>query len=93
MVLLHISLVFLAADSQTMLVFLPGGHAAPDMALRLVHIQNNPRLGGQAGVDVGQAVGDVCWCPIRNKKFYSICEDVFSTESFSSNFASLVKLL
>ena len=69
MVLLHILLVFLAADSQTMLVFLPGGHAAPDMALRLVHIQNNPRLGGQAGVDVGQAVGDVCWCPIRNKKF------------------------
>ena len=53
------SLVLLAADLQTVLVLLPGGHTAPDMALGLVHIPDDPSLGCKGGVDVLQAVGDV----------------------------------
>ena len=40
-------------------IFFPGGHTAPDMALGLVHIQDDPSLGCKGGVDVLQAVGDV----------------------------------
>lgn len=58
-----------AADLQPVLVLLPGSQAAPDMAFRFINIQNHPGLGGQGGVNVLQTVGDVCWCPIRNKKF------------------------
>ena len=53
------SLVLLAADLQTVLVLLPGGHTAPNMAFGLIHIQDDPSLGCKGGVDVLQAVGDV----------------------------------
>ncbi len=53
------SLFLLAADLQTVLVLLAGSHAAPDVALGLIHIQHNPGLGGKGGVDVRKAVSDV----------------------------------
>ena len=53
------SLVLLAADLQAVLVLLPGGHAAPDMTLGLIHIQDDSGLGCKGGVDVLQAVGYV----------------------------------
>ena len=43
----------------TLFVFHPGGHAAADVALRLVDVQHHPGLGRQGGIDVGEAVGDV----------------------------------
>lgn len=53
------SLVLLAADLQAVLVLLPGGHTAPNMAFGLIHIQDDPGLGCKGGVDVLQAVGYV----------------------------------
>ena len=44
--------MILAADLQPVLILLLGGHAAPDMALRFVDIQHNPRAGRQRGIDV-----------------------------------------
>ena len=58
-----------AAGLQPVLILLLRCQPAADVAFCLVDVQNNTRFGSQAGVDVDQAVGDVCWCPIRNKKF------------------------
>ena len=52
-----------------MLVLLLRRQPAANMAFRLVDVQNHPRLRREGGIDVDKAVGDVCWCPIRNKKF------------------------
>ena len=52
-----------------MQILLPGGKTSPDMPLRLIYIQNLPGLPRQTGIDLFQAFCDVCWCPIRNKKF------------------------
>ena len=53
------SLVLLAADLQAVLVLLPGGHTAPNMAFGLIHIQDDPSLGCKGRVDMLQAVGYV----------------------------------
>lgn len=56
---LFILLILLAADGQPVLVLLSSGHPSPDMTLRFIHIQHNPRLGSQGGIDMLQAVGYV----------------------------------
>lgn len=58
-----------AACLELVLVLLLRRQAAADVALGLVDVQNDAGLGGEGRVDVDEAVGNVCWCPIRNKKF------------------------
>ena len=58
-----------SAVSSVEQILLPRCHTATEMPLRFVHIQNHPGLGGQRRIDLGQALNNVCWCPIRNKKF------------------------
>ena len=66
---LPVLLLIPAAGLQPVLVLLLCRQSAADVALCFINVQDNTRFGSQAGVDVDQAVGDVCWCPIRNKKF------------------------
>ena len=51
-------------------VFLPGGQAAPDVTLRLVLLQHRLHLPVEGGVDAGEALPQICWCQVRNKKFW-----------------------
>lgn len=46
--------ILLAAYSQPVLIFLPGGKAAPDVTLGFVHIQHHPGPGGKRRVDALQ---------------------------------------
>lgn len=51
------------------LVLLFRRKSAADMALRLVDIKNDPSPSCKIRIDMEQTIGNVCWCPIRNKKF------------------------
>lgn len=53
------SVLLLAADCQTMLVFLLRRHAAADMALGFVYVQNHTGLGCERWIDVLQTVCDI----------------------------------
>ena len=56
--------------SVLLFVFSLGGHPAPDMPLLLVQIKNLPYLPVQHRIVLPQALGKICWCQVRNKKFW-----------------------
>ena len=54
--------------AMLMKILLPRRHAAPDMPLRFVRVQNLARFPGKGRVDLEEPFGDVWWCQGRNKK-------------------------
>ena len=58
-----------AAGLQPVLILLLRRQSAADVAFCLINVQNNTRFSSQDGVDVDQAVGDICWCIIRNENY------------------------
>lgn len=57
------------AQLVLMLIFFFRRHPAPDMAFRFVDVQYHTRPGCKRRIDMGKALGHICWCLIRNKKF------------------------
>ena len=51
------------------MVFLPCGCAAAQMTLLFIHAQHLLHLVVQSVILLFQTVCNICWCPIRNKKF------------------------
>ena len=62
-VLLHIFRLFML-----MQIFLSRSHPAPNMPLRLIHVQYLPRFPGKGWVNLEEPLGDIWWCQDRNKK-------------------------
>ena len=61
-------LLFSVLLSTLMKIFLSRRHPAPDMPLRLIHVQYLPRFPGKGWVDLKKSFGDIWWCQVRNKK-------------------------
>ena len=51
-------------------ILLLRGHAAPDVALGFVFLHELPNLGKEGRGGPGQNVAQICWCQVRNKKFW-----------------------
>ena len=51
-------------------VFLPCGLAAPEVALGFVPVQQRPDLPVEGGGGPGEDLAQLCWCQVRNKKFW-----------------------
>ncbi len=54
-----LSLLIITANLQSVLILLFRGHAAADMALGLIHIQNHPGPGRKGWIDILQTVRDI----------------------------------
>ena len=59
----------LAVTKLIVQIFFLRSQSAADMTLGFVQVEHGSCLLGKGGIDLEEAFGDVCWCPIRNKKF------------------------
>ena len=51
-------------------VFSTGSHATTDVALLFIHVQHLPHGGIELRITFAQALLQICWCQVRNKKFW-----------------------